>query len=842
VWNATFEVGLTYCHGLCLLGQFRGTVTEVVETILARSILESDHIARVSLAECIGEVGAIDANLLDEEVSITTTGTDMSVDLVTWRTSNPPWRSGRLRYEVKLVTTHLVHGLKAAPTSSDQNKIAFCIQQLLVLLDNSVRQAETSDSVRRAEATERTHQNVQVLPNSPDRGVMSDWLRTQLTDAGVVEIVEPYWVSEFHEVEGSSHTKVPPYFQKSSTFFSWMSNWCRHMISRSHEVKSPWSPLFYACRTAVRSTAGLSTAEFLLPLLVLDGICFGNVEDRRILIDEMRDALASPLCESSTMDWTERQKAVNAVFSVIDTLLLWAEETHEKRHQKSKTGVSSKTEAEKNTWSGKDADDIVFQIDAELPRIPLSLRAQAAAKTGMNARALRLVEIAVREAAAGSVFNGGEQSNDDLDWKWHRSRAAGILRGKELDLLNGILAELQDYETMGALEQNASDPLSNARDGIRYKEAKGDWSGALPDYERALQLSSDGLRDPVLQRGCLRCLLELGQYESVLNQVNGIVYTANKRNDAAVDLVLPMGVEAAWRLGRWDTLSELVSTGNDLQTKPETQFQQSVGRLMLGIHQKQIGLVELELHKARGAIMGLLSSSARESYSRAYEHVVKLQSLREIEDVAPVLCKGPDVDMLDATAGLGWQRRLELVSSSGIRSVAKSRLALSRLAKDEAMEGSLFLLLGQQARKSRLFDLAATCFSQAEAVLNASKQGRLMLSDTARKLQLQVAKLKHACGESSAALKILSLYDDVESAAGVDQERLASEVSRRISLPSREGTTTIDKQAIGVFVRGVLQSTLWMIEGGLKSSAQVMRRFHVIHRIAPDWERGMCLL
>lgn len=745
----------------------------------------------------------------------------MSVDHIIWRTSNPPWRSGRLRYEVKLVTTHLVQGLKAAPTSSDQNKIAFCIQQLLVLLDASVREAGASEL-------------------SDERGEMSNWLRSQLTDAGVIEVVEPFWVSEFHEVEGSSQTKSPPYFQKSSTYFSWMSNWCRHMISRSHETKSPWSPLFYACRTAVRSTAGLSTAEFLLPLLVLDGICFGNAEDKSVLIGEMRDALASPVCGSNTMDWTELQKAVNAVFSVIDTLLLWAEETHEKRHQKSKTGASSsKTEA-KDTWSEAHADEIVFQIDVELPKIPLRLRAQAAARIGMNARALRLVEIAVRESAAEGVFNGGEQSNNDLDWKWHRSRAAGSCPGKELDLLNGILAELQDYETMGALEQNASDPLSSARDSIRFKEAKGDWSGALPDYERALQLSSDGPRDPALQRGCLRCLLELGQYESVLNQVNGILYTASARNEAAVDLVLPMGVEAAWRLGRWDTLSELVTTGNDLQTKPDTQFQQSVGRVMLGIHQKQISHVELELHKARSAMMGLLSSSARESYSRAYEHVVQLQSLREIEDVAPVLCNGPTVDMMEVTAGLGWHRRLELVSSSGMRSLAKSRLALSRLAKDEAMEGSLFLLLGQQARKSRLFDLAATCFSQAEAVLNSSKQGRLMESDTAKQLQLQVSKLKHACGESSVALRILSAYDDIESAAGVDEERFASELTRRMSLPSREGTAIIDKQAMGVFVRAALQSTLWMIDGGLKSSAQVMRRFQVIHRIAPDWERGKC--
>jgi serine/threonine-protein kinase ATR len=812
-----------------------------METLLARSIVETDHDARIRLAECLGEVGAIDINLLHDDMTVDPMRSESVDNSDLWRRVNPPWRSIRARYELQLVTNHLVQGLKAAPSSGDQHKIGFCIQQLLVHLDKSIREPQSNERP--------------VLSNG-DRDTMSDWLKSQLTEAGVMDIVEPFWHTEFHEAEGVNFSKQPPFFQKSSTYFSWISSWCRHMIYRSNESKSPWGQLFFACRTAVRTTAGLSTSEFLLPVLVLDRLCFGNSQDEHIVISEIRDALTTTQSDIYSMDLSELQKAVNVVFTVIDTLQRWAEEETEKRHHISRKGASSShsvsalnAQPAGNLWP---LDDSIMRIEDMLLALPLSLRAQAAAKIGMNARALRLLEMAARESIVDVVFNGACRSSNELEGKWHKSCAAGNFSPVETDRVNNVLAELQDYETMGALESNTSDPLSSAKDCIRLKEAGGDWAGALPDYERALQLNSTCPLDMVLQRGSLRCLLELGHYESVLNQVHGIVNqnqnqrlssSANGPNESAVNLVVPLGIEAAWRLGRWDTLSELAAMGNGTRAEPEARFQQSVGKVMLGIHRREQHMVEVELKKARDALMVLLSSSARESYSRAYEHVVKLQSLREIEDVSVAFCKESKADLRDLTSGLCWKSRLDFVSESGMKDVVKSRLALSRLADDRVMEGSLFLHLGQRARKSRSYNIAATCFAQAEAVFISPHSDRLACSDMMKALQLQVAKLKHACGESSAALKILSAYDDLESAAEFDNERLIAEVSRRTSLIGHDSVTrTVDDKTISIFVRSALQATLWMIEGGLRSSTQIENRFRAIHKIAPGWERGKCVV
>lgn len=790
-----------------------------METLLSRSVKESDSGARIFLAESIGEVGALDVHILDDNVTIERKRPETTLEnLQSWRANNPPWRSRRARYELQLVTNHLVHGLKAAPTSGDQHKIAFCMQQLLVLLDHSARGAATTTPM--------------------DGGEMSDWLKSQLSQAGVLDIVEPFWFSDFHEMEGSNPSKQPPFFRKATTYFSWMSNWCRYMINRAHESKTQWSGLFHACRTAVRTTAGLGATEFLLPILVLDRLCFGNAQDERVMIGEMRDAL-SFTSASADEDRTERQKVVNAIFTVIETLQLWSEEEIEKRHHTSRRKVTdppakSRTQDSNVTGDTWPLDESLMRIEDLLQGIPLSIRAHAAAKIGMNARALRLLELASRESVAGCVFNGTEQSGANHDWKRNRSRAAGTCPRTQSELFKEVLVELQDYETLSAVDQELSDPISSAKDSIRRKVSCGDWEGALQDYERALQLISPV--DLQLQSGALRCLLELDQYDSVLNQVYGILRQTSLAKGTSA--IVPLGVEAAWRLGRWEKLAELVDTGNHSLVDTESQYQHSVGKLMLGMHQKNHHLVLTSLRDARKAVMVQLSSTARESYSSSYEHIVKLQSLREAEDVAHLLCTEPRSDLGDVSIGLGWQRRLDFVAPSGFKHVVKSRLALSRLAKDERSEGSLFLDLGRVARKSGFHNIAANCFAHAEATFlspGGDQNNCHMLS----LLQLQIAKLKKECGDGSAALKILPL-DDLECYSDVDKDRLLAEVSRFVSI-GRGNTSSdavADSEAIDTFVRSALQSTLWMIEGGLKSHAEVSNRFRVIHRLVPDWEKG----
>lgn len=102
--------------------------------------------------------------------------------------------------------------LKSAPTSSDQHKIAFTIQQILDLLNEAGKEGLLTSPLGMAEGSSRK----KVPPRLPDsRAVpvnsrrssgttskpqMEDSLVSKLVDADVLEVVEPFWISEFHEV------------------------------------------------------------------------------------------------------------------------------------------------------------------------------------------------------------------------------------------------------------------------------------------------------------------------------------------------------------------------------------------------------------------------------------------------------------------------------------------------------------------------------------------------------------------------------------------------------------------------------------------------------------------
>jgi hypothetical protein len=236
-----------------------------------------------------------------------------------------------------------------------------------------------------------------------------------------------------------------------------------------------------------------------------------------------------------------------------------------------------------------------------------------------------------------------------------------------------------------------------------------------------------------------------------------------------------------------------------------------------------------------------LSSVARESYSRAYDHIIKLHSLREIEDAAGILCSNDATLTLGECADTtwGWDRRLDFVSSTGATPVINTRLALARLQGDTAFEGSLFLNMGKRARKSGLYNIATNAFAQAEAAFDSiDPERRAGYSDFSSSLQMQIAKLKHDSGESSIALRMLG-QEDVERMIELDEPSLKAAAIRHAQSQIMTTPHGIDeKRLIDGFVRSVLQSTRWMVEGGLKGGAEITSRFRIIHRLAPEWEKG----
>jgi hypothetical protein len=653
------------------------------------------------------------------------------------------------------------------------------------------------------------------------------------------------------------------------------------MVSTAHSsVLSPWGDFFYACRTAVRTQAGISMTEFILPLLILDRICFGSHKDEEAIRNEFLDILSFDSSSSVSMNQSDHQRAVSSLFVVMETLDYWAERETEDRFKSSgstsknstrrRSTPSSRTSEDVGISTSWPADKTIARIEDLLSTIPLSVQAGAAARVGMHARALRLLEMAGRKRVVEEVF---ESSFDRHKASKTSTRLATFFQSAEtlvgssndVTLLKDVLARLDDCETMAAIGGDSFivNPLLQVRDSIRRKEASGDFEGALQDYERALQLEGVESRDPSLEKGILQCLLELGQFESVLNQVGGLILGDAKKSHADQSSVTSFAVEAAWRLGRWETLSALIEKEEKKSEAciDKDLHQISVGKAMLGLHRKDNGMVTAALESSRRNLMEGLSSGARESYTRSYSNIVRLHCIRELENAADILCLEHDESPLTldeiahstSNEGWAWEGRLNLTTSHGASSVISTRVALARLCGEPALEGSLFLSIGKRARKRRLYSIAESFFSKAQAAFTSipvsevtrnSKLGNLI--DSTR---VQVAKLKHESGESALALKILGhesvqntfdqMLTEIENSEAIRKMAVDYERQRLGNLASSVTSAENDDNSLtDRFARRLLRLTQWTVEGGLKGGSEITRRYRIIHKLAPEWEKG----
>ena len=178
---------------LLFSGKSRWNITDFIHVLLSRCLKETDQNARTLLATCFGEVGAINANLLEE--------TKATNESHSRKTSIPPWYSAPHLLGLQLVTTYLVAALKSATSSSDQHKIAFAVQQLLALLNEAGKSGRIAGTPTQNEAPLRNvGPPTTFFAGNTSKPKMHESLIHTLVDAGVIDVVEPFWFSEFHEV------------------------------------------------------------------------------------------------------------------------------------------------------------------------------------------------------------------------------------------------------------------------------------------------------------------------------------------------------------------------------------------------------------------------------------------------------------------------------------------------------------------------------------------------------------------------------------------------------------------------------------------------------------------
>jgi len=724
---------------------------------------------------------------------------------------------------------------------------------------------------------------------------MSPWLIESLTEADVIDVIRPFWTSEYKQVsklwsawqfipcfsltnmifnrqqEPSKH-RDPPFYHGSETFFSWVSSWSRYLIENSHRLgKSPFSGVFFACRSAIRSQAGIGIIVYILPLLVLEAIVFGDEASKEAIVSEITGVLsAHEHMNNLKMNHLELVKSIDCTFTMLDTLERWCHTGVEYQHT---SGVLSSPKTMNNTennvtsassldgihipWS---ADVCINAIDDLLDAIPLSLRAKTAASVGMHARALLHIEMEGRWHHSADYDEQPSERVRQSDGSKNGVRKLTIakthLDNIDLSLMQFTLGELNDLDSMVALaEYRDRNGLTRTyEDKIQEKEYSCDYDGVIQVYEQAVQI---GLHIPTRStayhdslNGCyIRALLKMGRLESAHLHVQGMLSCDSESERATL---LPSAIEASWRLSRWDHLDQLIRSTNtryDVRTifdNKINRYQVYYGKALLGIHTNDHKLVRTAIEDCRNAVMAALSITAQDNYSRVYPYLITLHSLTEIEDAAHLLYSNEnqnaslirfaDIATRNTFPGWNWKARLNLTGRDAETAVPllNVRVSLSRLAMAKEVEASLWFDIGKLARKCGQHNIAIDALAHAEVLYgllteqNAMEESEIghSLKIASNDCRLQLAKIMHASGKSSLALQMLE--DETF-------QRLQLLIPGELNTEIQKESLRSDMEAIS---RNALQTTKWLSDGGFKNATEVISRYRLLLRLVPSWEKG----
>eukprot|EP00879_Flechtneria_rotunda_P008531 GHRR01008938.1.p1 GENE.GHRR01008938.1~~GHRR01008938.1.p1 ORF type:complete len:1480 (+),score=620.50 GHRR01008938.1:516-4442(+) len=293
-----------------------------------------------------------------------------------------------------------------------------------------------------------------------------------------------------------------------------------------------------------------------------------------------------------------------------------------------------------------------------------------------------------------------------------------------------------------------------------------------------------------LQVGQLRCLLQMGHYQTLLRQIDGLLARclgsgAQQNLDPAqgtqagtgpahasqglaalqwsVTQLAALGVAAAWRLGSWALLRGHLSVvdaafaAGGKPLCPADQWEVCVGFILDAAQKGSHDEVLTGLHNARAGVLGLLPAIAGESYTRAYPDLLKLHMLQEVEGVSHMLQQAQPVGAIQRGRLLRWSDRLSLTAP--LLSCRGPLLALRRqlaaLLQDKEGTGRAWLQHAKLCRLTGHHEAAETSVLEALArgVPGALLERCRLLweQDKGHRAVMELQQLVQQCLEQDAA-------------------------------------------------------------------------------------------
>ena len=243
----------------------------------------------------------------------------------------------------------------------------------------------------------------------------------------------------------------------------------------------------------------------------------------------------------------------------------------------------------------------------------------------------------------------------DRAYKFHSYAKA--LHYKEAEFLSetspAIIESLIDINTKLRQSDAAFGALTYAREHMNithheeWYEKLHRWEEALVAYDRRAQTDPDSMEAAF---GRMRCLHALGEWEHLSEVVQHKWVNAGPEDRRQM---APLAAAAAWSLGQWDLMDEFISAMRS------DSSERSFFRAILYVHGSQRAQAIKQIARARDSLDQELTTLISESYTRAYDLMVRTQMLSELEEALSYKSDYRDQADRQATMRSTWMKRLK---------------------------------------------------------------------------------------------------------------------------------------------------------------------------------------
>jgi serine/threonine-protein kinase ATR len=709
----------------------------------------------------------------------------------------------------ELIHKHLARAFRSAPDTGIQDSAALAIQELLKFAGCEASPDENaSTKIRTTNGGNEMHNRGQKL-----------WDRFSNY---VKEIIAPCLTSKFQLPNVADSTFAGPIYHPSMSFRRWIFFWIKKLTL--HATGSRAS-IFNACRGIVRHD--MQTAIYLLPYLVLSAVCHGTQEGRHSITQEILSVLDAAASENSGasvhgFSGGQSEVCIQSVFTLLDNLGQWVDDVEQELALSlSQSSVSKQPKSkDQSSVSLTDQDQLIVQckyVSELLSAIPKVTLARASFRCQAYARSLMYFESHVREKS-GSFNPAAERS--------------GIFEDEDVSHLMEIYSCLDEPDGLSGL--SCLSKSLRLQDQLLMNKKAGNWADVLTSCEQALQMEPTSVQR---HSDVLNCLLNMCHLQAMVTHVDGLVSRIPQYKKAWC----MQGVQAAWRLGRWDLMDEYLSGAEDdslvcSSSESNASFDLNVAKILQAMMKRDHFSVDEKIALTKMSLIASLAAAGMDSYTRAYPFVVKLHFLRELEDFHTLL---GDESFLEKSFHLddpafsklvdNWESRLRITQSSIW--AREPLLAFRRLIFGAsglgAQVGNCWL------QYSKLCRLAGHYETANRAILEAQASG-------APNIHIEKAKLLWSTRRSDGAIAVLqqSLLNmpvEVLGAAAI------SSITSLSLVPLNPPAIVCESQAPNEnrdIAKTLLLYSRWTHYTGQKQKEDVISLYTRVRELQPKWEKG----